>query len=410
MSLYKQIEVEPDSRLAWIRLSLVFVICAIGFIGMWSVVMIMPAVEQEFNTNRSSSTIPYILTMLGFGIGNIIIGKYTDKFGITKPVIFAFSCLIICYFFSVSSKNLTILSFFQFLLGFSSAAFFGPMMTDISNFFENKRGLAVSIVASAQHFAGAFWPFLLDFYLKDGDWRSSHILIGIICIIIIPPICYFVFKMRSKNSLKNEFKNYKNSTLTLSISSRHLQILLMFAGIGCCVGMSTPQVHIIPLCIEKGYGLSIGSNILSIMLFCAVISRVYFGYIADKIGPIQTLLLGSSLQAFTLFLFIPFSDLNSLYIVSILFGLSQGGIVPSYALIIRKFLPVNQAAERTGMVIFTTVIGMALGGWGSGKIFDLTNSYALGFLNSVLWNLTNIAIILFIFVLYKKNKNKLFKR
>ena len=216
--------------------------------------------------------------------------------------------------------------------------------------------------------------------------------------------------MRSKNSLKDEFKNYKNSKLTLSISSRHLQILLMFAGIGCCVGMSTPQVHIIPLCIEKGYGLSIGSNILSIMLFCAVISRVYFGYIADKIGPIQTLLLGSSLQAFTLFLFIPFSDLNSLYIVSILFGLSQGGIVPSYALIIRKFLPVNQAAERTGMVIFTTVIGMALGGWGSGKIFDLTNSYALGFLNSVLWNLTNIAIILFIFVLYKKNKNKLLSR
>ena len=410
MNLYKQIEVESDSRLAWIRLSLVFVICAIGFIGMWSVVMIMPAVEQELNTNRSSSTIPYILTMLGFGIGNIIIGKYTDKFGITKPVIFAFSCLIICYFFSVSSKNLTILSFFQFLLGFSSAAFFGPMMTDISNFFENKRGLAVSIVASAQHFAGAFWPFLLDFYLKDGDWRSSHILIGIICIIIIPPICYFVFKMRSKNSLKDEFKNYKNSKLTLSISSRHLQILLMFAGIGCCVGMSTPQVHIIPLCIEKGYGLSIGSNILSIMLFCAVISRVYFGYIADKIGPIQTLLLGSSLQAFTLFLFIPFSDLNSLYIVSILFGLSQGGIVPSYALIIRKFLPVNQAAERTGMVIFTTVIGMALGGWSSGKIFDLTNSYALGFLNSVLWNLTNIAIILFIFVLYKKNKNKLLSR
>ena len=410
MNLYKQIEVESDSRLAWIRLLLVFFICAIGFIGMWSVVMIMPAVEQEFSSNRSSSTIPYISTMLGFGIGNIIIGKYTDKFGITKPVIFAFSCLIICYFFSVSSKNLTILSFFQFLLGFSSAAFFGPMMTDISNFFENKRGLAVSIVASAQHFAGAFWPFLLDFYLKDGDWRSSHILIGIICIIIIPPICYFVFKMRSKNSLKDEFKNYKNSKLTLSISSRHLQILLMFAGIGCCVGMSTPQVHIIPLCIEKGYGLSIGSNILSIMLFCAVISRVYFGYIADKIGPIQTLLLGSSLQAFTLFLFIPFSDLNSLYIVSILFGLSQGGIVPSYALIIRKFLPVNQAAERTGMVIFTTVIGMALGGWGSGKIFDLTNSYALGFLNSVLWNLTNIAIILFIFVLYKKNKNKLLSR
>ena len=143
------------------------------------------------------------------------------------------------------------------------------------------------------------------------------------------------------------------------------------------------------------------------MLFCAVISRILFGYIADKIGPLETLLLGSVLQAITLSLFIPFDDINSLLIISILFGLSQGGIVPSYALIVRKYLPGKQVAERVGLVIFMTVIGMSIGGWMSGKIFDITNSYTLGFLNSVFWNLINISIILFIFIIIKKsNKAK----
>ncbi len=164
LTMYKQIEIELDSKLAWLRLSLVFIICAIGCIGMWSVVMIMPAVESEFNINRSSSTIPYISTMIGFGIGNIIIGKCTDKFGITKPVTVAFITLIISYFFSIYSSNLITLSLFQFFLGSSSGAFFGPMMADISNFFEKKRGLAVSIVASAQHFSGAIWPFILEIF------------------------------------------------------------------------------------------------------------------------------------------------------------------------------------------------------------------------------------------------------
>ena len=178
----------------------------------------------------------------------------------------------------------------------------------------------------------------------------------------------------------------------------------MIAGVGCCVGMSTPQVHIIPICLDSGFEITVGNEILSVMLFCAVISRIMFGYIADKIGPIETLLLGSILQAITLSLFIPFNDINSLYIISILFGLSQGGIVPSYALIVRKYLPEKQVAERVGLVIFMTVIGMSIGGWMSGKIYDYTNSYTLGFLNSILWNLINVMIVFYLFVSFKRSK------
>ncbi len=187
----------------------------------------------------------------------------------------------------------------------------------------------------------------------------------------------------------------------LNLSNRNFQILLMIAGIGCCVGMSTPQVHIIPLCLDSNFGLSVGNEILSIMLFCASISRIIFGYVSDKLGPLETLLLCSTLQAITLMLFIPYNSLQSLYVISILFGLSQGGIVPSYAFIVSKYLPKKEIAERVGLIIFMTVVGMSIGGWMSGKIYDLTNSYTLGFLNSIIWNFANIAIILYMFIKIK---------
>ena len=401
----KNILIEPDSWQAWFRLTLIFIICVIGCIGMWSIIIIMPSLQNEFNIDRSSSTIPYITTMIGFGLGNIVIGKFLDKFGIQKPIIFSFLFLMLCFYLSIFCYNVTLVSSIQFFLGFFSGVFFGPMMADVTNYFYKRRGIAVSIVASGQHFSGAAWPFLLKNIIENSDWRDAHLFIIILSSLILLPTFYFIFKMKPKIknvSKTNTTESNTNQNKKLSITNKKLQILLMLAGIGCCVGMSTPQVHIIPLCIDKGYGLLIGSNILSLMLFAAVISRLLFGYIADIIGPIETLLLGSSLQAMTLFLFIPFNDLNSLYIISFLFGLVQGGIVPSYALIIRKFLPHKETAERVGLVIFTTVIGMSIGGWMSGKIFDLTQSYTLGFLNSVLWNVVNILIVLYIYFIYKK--------
>jgi MFS family permease len=191
--------------------------------------------------------------------------------------------------------------------------------------------------------------------------------------------------------------------LKLSISDKKVQVLLMFAGVFCCIAMSMPQVHIVPLCIDNGFGLAVGTEILSFMLFAAVTSRVLFGLLSDKIGPIQTLILGSTLQAISLSMFLPFNSQISLYIVAICFGLSQGGIVPIYAVIISKFLPENEVAERVGLLIFATIIGMSLGGWLSGLIYDYTNSYQMAFLNGIFWNLVNLSIMVYLFLKYQQS-------
>jgi MFS family permease len=131
---------------------------------------------------------------------------------------------------------------------------------------------------------------------------------------------------------------------------------------------------------------------LSLMLGFGIASRLLSGAICDRIGGLRTLLLGSVLQGTALLLFLPFDGLVSLYVVSALFGLFQGGIVPSYAIIVREHFPPAEAGARVGTVLMATLLGMALGGWMSGKVFDLTGSYQAAFLNGIAWNLLNLGI------------------
>ena len=174
------------------------------------------------------------------------------------------------------------------------------------------------------------------------------------------------------------------------------QFLLCIAGVGCCVAMAMPQVHIVAYCGDLGYGAARGAEMLSLMLACGIVSRLVSGFVCDRIGGLRTLLLGSVLQGVALLLFLPFDGLASLYVIAALFGLFQGGIVPSYAIIVREHFPASEAGTRVGAVIMATMIGMALGGWLSGKIFDLTGSYHAAFINGIGWNLLNVSIILFL--------------
>ena len=247
--------IDLDSSQAWIRLIIIFIMSVIGTAGMWSVVIIMPNIQSEFVLDRAASTYPYVATMFGYGIGNVIIGRMLDKIGITKPIIFALTLLVFSYLISTLANNVMWLSIIQFFLGFSAAAFFGPMMADISRFFYKRKGLAVSLVASGQHLCGAVWPFVIKDFLLDGEWREAHLFIALVCSIFIPILFYFLGE-KSPN-LKNDFSKIKkeenvNSNLKLSISNKKIQVLLMFAGVFCCVAMSMPQVHIVPLCIDNG--------------------------------------------------------------------------------------------------------------------------------------------------------------
>ncbi|MET0509563.1 MAG: MFS transporter, partial [Burkholderiaceae bacterium] len=183
-----------------------------------------------------------------------------------------------------------------------------------------------------------------------------------------------------------------------------LQTLLCIAGVACCVAMSMPQVHIVAYCADLGFGVARGAEMLSLMLGFGIVSRIGSGFICDRIGGLKTLLLGSVMQGIALILFLPADTVMSLYLVSILFGLFQGGIVPMYAIVVRENFPAAETGGRVGLAITATLLGMALGGWLSGKLFDLTGSYQAAFLNGIGWNAVNVIIVVYLLLFRRRSR------
>jgi MFS family permease len=385
---------EIDSPYAWFRLAVSILLSAIGGVGMWSVVVVLPAVQAEFHAERGAASLPFTLTMIGFGLGGVIMGRLADRKGIVLPVMIGAATLGVGYVAASMATDLVSLAAAYMLIGmFGAAATFVPLIADISFWFERRRGIAVALCASGNYVSGAVWPTLLETLIRTHGWRATHIGVGIFCLVVMPPLTLL---LRSRPAVRAAgaaapLASHRRIALPPGV----LQTLLAIAGLACCVAMSMPQVHIVAYCGDLGYGPARGAQMLSLMLGFGIISRVGSGFIADRLGGLATLLIGSLAQMTALVLYLMIDSLTSLYVVSALFGLFQGGLVPSYAIIIRECFPAKEAGGRVGVVMMMTLLGMALGGWMSGAIYDLTGSYRAAFANGVAWNALNFAIALF---------------
>jgi MFS family permease len=384
----------PESLYAWMRLFAALVLSAIGGVGMWSVIVALPAVQAEFGVARSAASLPYTMTMICFGFGGILVGRLSDRVGIMLPV--AGGAISLGFGYAIASQATSLWQFILaqgLLVGVASSATFAPLIADTSLWFTRHRGMAVSIIASGSYVAGTVWPPVVQHFIQSEGWRRTYLGIAVFCVVSMLPLA---LSLRRRAPLTDPASPMSavpsRSSQPLGMSPAALQTVLIIAGLSCCVAMSMPQVHIVAYSGDLGHGATRGAEMLSLMLGFGVVSRLASGWICDRIGGRRTLLLGSSLQALALVLFLPFNGLASLYIVSALFGLFQGGIVPAYAVIVREFYPPKEAGVRVGTVIMATVFGMALGGWMSGVIFDLTGSYQTAFVNGLLWNVLNIGI------------------
>jgi MFS family permease len=400
-----------DSRYAWTRLAVTLALMTVGSSAMYVVSVVLPAVQAEFGVARADASLPYTLLMIGFGLGGIAMGKLADRYGVMVPVLVGAAGLGTGFIAAGLSGSLTGFAIAHgLLLGLlGSSATFAPLVADTSLWFVRRRGIAVAICASGNYLAGAVWPPIVQHYVETAGWRATYIGLGIFCAVTMPLLAAML-RQRPPTAVAAVAPTRRAgaavvpSTRPFGLSLNQAQALLCVAGVACCVAMSMPQVHIVAYCGDLGYGAARGAEMLSLMLACGIVSRLVSGLICDRIGGLRTLLLGSVLQGVALLLFIPFDSLTSLYVISALFGLFQGGIVPSYAIIVREHFPPAEAGARVGTVLMATLFGMALGGWMSGKVFDLTGSYDAAFLNGVGWNLLNLTIALWLLARVRRER------
>jgi len=270
-------------------------------------------------------------------------------------------------------------------------------MADTALWWKKRRGVAVAVVASGNFLAGTIWPPIVQSGIEAVGWRSTFWVMGAVCGLGIVMLSLFIRERPPRIAIEPVSARALASGVTpdrpFGLSVNAAQWVLFVAAVGCCVAMAMPQVHIVAYCTDLGFGAARGAEMLSLMLGCGVLSRLASGWISDQIGGLRTLLLGTALQAVALALFLPFDTLASLYVISAMFGLFQGGIIPAYAIIVREHFPPEQAGARTGGVLVGGQVGMALGGWLSGKVFDITGSYDAAFINGIGWNLVTVLIV-----------------
>ena len=375
-----------DSASAWCRLGVVLVMSVVVGVGMWSIVVILPAVQIDLDLTRSQASLPYVFTMMGYGLGGIVFGRFSDKYGIYKTVVAGIVMMSVGYVSASFATGVGLLCVSQgLLIGIGTSTTFAPLIAHVSHWFDRRKGAAVGIIASGQYLSGAIWPTVLESSVQGYGWQQTYWFVGLIVLVLALPLSLVLRKIPATDKSVAGSRNDWDQK-DIPVSPAWLIALLMVAIFCCCIAMSMPQVHMVAFCGDLGFGAATGAKMLSVMLAFGVVSRLGFGWLSDHIGGLKTVFIGVFLQGIGLALFLIFDTLVSLYVISALFGLFQGGIVPSYALAVREYLPQRVAGERVGMVMMASLLGMALGGWIPGYLFDLTGSYDIAFVNGLIWN------------------------
>ena len=377
-----------------IRLTTAVALMTLGCSAMWAGAIVLEPIANEFNTGRGNSSLIYGTFMIGFALGGVVMGRLADRMGIMIPALIGSLALPAGFYLAAHASSILEISLaFSLLCGFLGSSFsMAPLIADISHWFNRRRGLAVGIAFSGSYVAGAIWPPILQRMFDAQGWRESFIDLALLTLIFMALLSLLLYPRPPTNE-QLPTAGSANSTLTNSaISAGTLQSLICLAGFGCCVAMAMPQIHIVPYVMDLGHPAIRGAEMLGLMLGFGVISRIGSGWLSDRIGGLATLVLGSALQVAVLIAFLTGNSLVFLYGISIAFGLSQGGIVPSYTIILRAFFPPKQAGWRISTSFLFTVAGMAFGGWIAGLLYDLTGSYTVSFLNAIGFNILNLWI------------------
>ena len=378
------------------RLVVALLIVTVGGAAMYAVIVALKPVALEFGVSRGVGSIPYMMFMAISGIGGVAMGRLADRFGVLVPVLIGSvglpAGMVGAAYAAEFWQFCAALGVLSGLLG--TSAIFAPMASDISLWFTRRRGLAVAIVVTGTYLAGAMWPPIVQTSLDARGWRETFLMLAVVMICTMLPLSALLYRRPAALSAAQAARAALATAKPLGFGPGTLQGLICAAGLGCCVAMAMPQVHIVAHVTDLGYAAQRGAEMLSLMLGTGIVSRVASGWISDRIGGLRTLLLGSVMQAVVLTAFLGADSLTLLFVVSAAFGLSQGGIVPSYTIIIRTFFPAHEAGRRVGWAMLFTFAGMALGGWMAGALYDLTGSYTASFINAIAFNVLNMAIVL----------------
>jgi MFS family permease len=277
--------------------------------------------------------------------------------------------------------------------GLSISAFYVPLVSNIGYWFDRNKGLAIGITLGGQVAGAACVPYLARFLISTMGWRETYLMLGLLAWVVLFPLVFFI---RQPPGQSEGSKARPNQIKGAIISHGKLTTVLSSAIIFCCICMAIPLIHVVSRATDVGLADQSAAFVLSLLMIGGLIGRVGSGKVADLIGGVGTLLLASGIQTLTIFWFSQVNDLYGFYSLALLFGVGYGGVMPSYAVIIRELVPSKVSGRSLGIVYCFGNIGMGLGGYFGGLLFDFSGDYTLTFSLGAITGLINLIFIGFL--------------
>ena len=386
-----------DSRAAWVVATAALVILSIAYGAPLLAAVALKPIAAEFGTARAAVAAAPSFTFVGAAFGGIAAGWLTGWLGIRRIVLFGAVMLAAGLVLSASGGLFQLYAGHGVLMGlFGTSCMFSPIMTYVSRWFDRSRGAAVAMISSGQSLAGAFWPIVFQAGITEFGWRRTMLVFGLFvgATILVLAAIFLRPPPQPLPSKAGDGRDPKAGAPVLGLSPNLAMIILSVAIFCCCVPMAMPSQHIVAFCGDLGFASQIGAAMLSVLLGSAFVARQFWGWAADRIGGLQTLLWSSIAQATALSGFLLTKDEAALFVVSAAFGLGFSGLLPAYVIAIREYYPVKEANWRVPTIYFAGFLGMAAGGWGAGALYDHFGYYLPAFAVGIGFNIVNLIILL----------------
>jgi MFS family permease len=386
-----------DSRTAWIVAGAALAILTIAYgAPLLSAVALKP-IAAEFGTARATPAAAPAFLLIGAAFGGVAAGWLSGWLGMRRIVLFGAAMLAAGLVLSASGGLAHLYVGHGVLMGlFGTSCIFSPIVTYVSRWFDRSRGAAVALISSGQSLSGALWPILFQTGITEFGWRRTMLVFGLFVGASILALAAIFLRPppEARSSQGSAGGDPKAGAPVFGLSSNLAMVVLTVAIFCCCVPMAMPSQHIVAFCGDLGFASQSGAAMLSVLLGSAFLARQFWGWLADRVGGLQTLLWSSLAQATALTGFLLTKDEAALFAVSAAFGLGFSGLLPAYVIVIRQFYPVKEANWRVPLMFFAGFLGMAAGGWGAGALYDHFGYYLPAFATGIGFNILNLVILL----------------
>jgi MFS family permease len=378
----------------WVIVGVGIVVTCVGFGAMLTLSIFLQPMGEAMGWSRTGIAAAAMLNFLCMGVGAFLWGSLSDRYG--TRVVVLLGGVVLGLGMVLASRAATLLQFqllYGVIVGVASGSFYAPMTAATTKWFTRNRSLAVALVSAGLSVGSTVMAPLARWLITAYDWRTAMLLIGDLVWLVIIPASVLIRPAPTSPAAARPGAAAAGPDLTLGQVVRTPQFAaIALTHLACCAAHSGPIFHMVTHAIDRGVPAMAAATVLSVAGLASLSGKIGCGIFADRIGAKRTLVAGLALQAVAIALYLLSGGLGSFYALALVFGFAYGGVMPLYAILVREYFGERVMGAAFGAVSLAATLGMALGPWAGGWMFDALGSYAWMFVGSAAIGLGAVAI------------------